>query len=103
MKTCYFSTEKHLFSDKNCFNFKKAFVSKRRQARLALAVATDVALLAPFGVEERAVSTVRAEVSHHVRELSKASAAMRWPHRLSAAVVAVTPTPCTLNIHTAPL
>ena len=88
----------HLFSD---FNLeKKAFISKRRQARLALTVTADVALLAPFGVEERAVSTVRAEVSHRVRELSKASTAVRWPHRLSGAVAAVIASPCTLNAHT---
>ena len=60
----------------------------------------DVALLAPFGVEERAVSIARAEASHHVREFSKTSAAVRWSHRLSAAVVAVIASPCTLNTHT---
>ena len=94
------TNEKLAISDKNCLKLKRkrekkpfiSFLSNGKQ-RSTLAVTADVALLAPFGIEECAVSAVRAEVAHHVQEFSKASATVRWPHRLSAAVIAVVTCP----------
>ena len=80
---------------------KKSFVSFLSNVKQlsTLAVTADVALLAPFGIDECAVSTVGAEVAHHVQEFSKASATVRWPHRLSAAVIAVVTCPQALDAH----